>query len=127
VILTFLCMWGILFAVPGFTMDVRLLLETVLNLLPGTLLILAVTIVLGALFRRKNVAIAVVSAVIVGSYFIDIVGQSAKDSPAGALRAISFYSYYDSGHVIRSGLNWPNVVVLVAASAVCMAVGLWLF
>jgi len=125
--LTFLCTWGVLLAVPTFGIDTGLLLAAVANLLPGTLMMLGLTVLLGAFFRRKNVAIGVASAVIVGSYFIDFIGRAASDSAAGALRVVSFFAYYDSGHVIREGLNWLNVLVLVVAAVVLLVGGMWLY
>ena len=50
-----------------------------------------------------------------------------RSSIANTLRCLSFYTYYDSAAVIRSGLNWGNVLVLIAATIVLMAGGTWLF
>jgi putative exporter of polyketide antibiotics len=108
-------------------MDVGILLQSTLNMLPSTLLVLALTVLLGALFRRKGAATAVVAVVIIGSYFIDFIGRAASASIANTLRVISFYAYYDSGSVILNGLNWLNVLILVIATAVCVGGGVWLF
>ncbi|HVO42273.1 MAG TPA: ABC transporter permease subunit, partial [Aggregatilineales bacterium] len=127
VLLTFVGLWVGLKATPALSVDEGRLLESTLNLLPGTLLMLAMTVLLTALVRRKNAAAAIATVVIVGSYFIDSIGRQATASVANALRFLSFYTYYDSAAVIRSGLNWGNVLVLVVVALVLMAGGTWLF
>ena len=126
-VMTFLTMWGTLFFVPDFKIDIGILLQSTLNMLPSSLLVLALTVLCGAFFRRKGTASAVAAAVIIGSYFIDAIGRVASVSIANTLRVISFYAYYDSGAVMRSGLNWGNIAVLIAAAVVCIGGGIWLF
>jgi ABC-2 type transport system permease protein len=127
VLLTFGELWVGLKTTPALTIDEGRLLETTLNLLPSTLLVLALTVLLTALVRRKNVAMALATVVIIGSYFVDSIGRSASASFANTLRFISFYNYYDSTAVIRNGLNWSNVLILLVAMVILMAGGMWLF
>jgi ABC-2 type transport system permease protein len=127
VLLTFAGLWVGLNASPALSIDQGRLLETTLNLLPSTLLVLAMTVLLTSLMRRKNAAAAIATVVIVGSYFVDSIGRQASASFANTLRFISFYNYYDSTTVIRHGLNWDNVLVLVVATVVLVAGGMWLF
>jgi beta-exotoxin I transport system permease protein len=126
-VVTFLSLWGTLFFVPDFKMDTSILLQSTLNMLPSTLLVLAVTLLFAAFFRRKGTATALAAVVIMGSYFLDVIGRAASASIANTLRVISFYTYYDSGAVIQNGLNWGNVLVLVVAAVVCVGGGIWAF
>lgn len=127
VLLTFAGLWLGLQMTPTLAIDQGRLLETTMNLLPSTLLMLALTVLLTSLMRSKNAAAAIATIVIVGSYFVDSIGRQASASFANGLRLLSFYSYYDSTTVIRHGLNWSNVLVLAAVTAVLAAGGMWLF
>ncbi len=127
VALTFAGLWSALKVTPALSIDEGRLLEATLNLLPSTLAFLALMVLLTALFRNKNVAAAVGASVVVGGYFIDSIGRDAGASLAGALRFLSFYTYYDSTSVIRNGLNWGNVAILAAVTFVLAAGGTWLF
>jgi ABC-2 type transport system permease protein len=126
-LLTFAGLWAGLKSSPALFIDQGRLMVATVNLLPSTLLVLAMTVLLTSLMRRKNAAAAVATVAIVGSYFIDSIGRQASASLAHALRFISFYTYYDSTSVIRNGLNWGNVLILAAATVVLMAGGMWLF
>jgi ABC-2 type transport system permease protein len=127
VLLTFAELWLGLKTTPALNMDQGRLLETTLNLLPSTLVVLSMTVLLTSLVRRKNVAAAIATTVIIGSYFVDSIGRTASASFINSLRFISFYTYYDSTTVIRRGLNWGNVLVLVAVTVVLVAGGMWSF
>lgn len=127
ILITFVELWLGLKLTPTFTLDTGRLFEATINLLPCTLLVLALTIALTALLRNKNVATGVAAAIIIGSYFVDSIGRDASASLANALRALSFYKYYDSTFVIRNGLNWGNVGILLIATLLMIAGGTWLF
>jgi ABC-type transport system involved in multi-copper enzyme maturation permease subunit len=94
------------------------------NMIPGSLLMLAFTVFVGTALRRRGVAIALAAAFIYGSYFVDTLGRAAADSFVNALRAFSFYSYYDGSGVIQNGLVLGNVALLtvVAAGLVVLSV-----
>lgn len=126
-LLTFAGLWIGLKASPTISLDQGRLLESTLNLLPSTLLVVALTVLLTSLVRRKSMAAAIAIVVILGSYFIDSIGRQASASFAGSVRFLSFYSYYDSTAVIRKGLNGDNIVVLVVATVILMVGGTWLF
>jgi ABC-2 type transport system permease protein len=127
VLLTFGGLWLGTKASPAMAIDDGRLLETTLNLLPSTLLILALTMLLAVLIRSKNIATAIAAAIIAGSYFVDSIGRTASDSLANGLRAVSFYKYYDSTFVIHNGLNWGNVLLLVVVTVIFVTGGLWSF
>jgi ABC-2 type transport system permease protein len=90
------------------------LLEGSLNALPVSLLTLMLTAFLGATLRRRSSAMGAAIAFVVASYFLDVVGRSlgAQD----ALARLSFFSYYDSIAVAKSGLVMANVLLLLAIS-----------
>jgi len=127
VLLTFGGLWLGIKASPALAMDEGRLLETTLNLLPSTVLVIAMTMLLATLLRNKNIAAAIAAAIIVSSYFVDSIGRTASDSLANSLRVISFYKYYDSTFVIHNGLNWGNVLTLSVVTIVFVIGSLWFF
>lgn len=127
VLLTFAGLWVGLKTTPALAMDEGRLLETTLNLAPSTLLVVAITVLLTSLIRSKNIAAAIAAVVIVGSYFVDSIGRTASASAINALRLASFYNYYDSASVLRNGLNWGNVLLLMVATVILVTGGMWLF
>jgi ABC-2 type transport system permease protein len=108
-----------------FTISTAKLLESTFNMVPPTLVVMAFTALAATLARRRSIAAAVAAAYVVASYFIDIVGRSADS--AASLRAISFYSYYDSTGVMQHGLAWGNVGGLLAAMLVMVVGAVWAF
>jgi ABC-2 type transport system permease protein len=127
VILSFLGLYLGLIISPSLAVDPGRLLETTLNLLPSTLLVLAMTVTVTALIRRKNVALALAAVIVMASYFVDSIGRSATGSLINSLRTFSFYAYYDSTSVIRHGLNWGNIGLLLTVTVILFGAGLWLF
>ncbi len=96
-----------------------------LNILPASLFLLTLTIMLGTLLRRRPWVLSIIGVVVIGGYFIDVLGRAAATSAFNSLRVISFYAYYNSAEVFRSGLNMANVGVLLAFSALFVGVAVW--
>lgn len=110
---------GLMLGLGTSTMQVQTirLVESSFNVLPSLLLLIAVTMFLGTVIRRKSLTISVTIAFIVGSFFIDFVGASASGTVAETLRGLSFFSYYDSQSVMLHGLSWSNVLILLGVTA----------
>jgi ABC-2 type transport system permease protein len=106
----------------GISME-RMIIGT-LNMIPGSLVMLTFTVFVGAALRRRAAAAGLAAAFIVGSYLIDTLGRAATDSPFSALRAMSFYSYYDGTGVIQNGVEAGSVVLLIAAVVALVALSL---
>lgn len=111
----------------GVQFDSGKIIVGVVNMLPGSLTVLAFTTFAGALVRSRSTAAAVAAGFVVLSYFIDFIGNAASETAAAALRVLSFFRYYDGGHIMSTGLQWGNVLVLVVASAVLIVGSLWFF
>ncbi len=108
-------------------LDTQLLIISNLNVLPSALLMLAFTMFAGTLFRRKNLAAAVAAFFIMGSYVLDLLGGLASESPIAGLRAVSFFTYYDNAHVMQTGLNAGNVILLLSITGILVAASVWVF
>ena len=113
--------------VSGVTFDTGKIAQGVLNMLPGSLTVLAFTTFAGALLRSRATAAAVAAGFVVLSYFIDFIGNAASETAAASLRVLSFFRYYDGGHIMSTGLQWGNILVLVVAAVVLVAGSLWFF
>jgi len=102
-------------------------LEGSLNTIPSTLLVMAFTACAATLVRRKGMAIALAAIFVVGSYFLNFLGEAASSSFAGTLRALSFLAYYNTSEVMRNGLNFANITLLSAVTALLVIGSLWFF
>lgn len=111
----------------GMPVSVSRLLEGTLNMLPSLWLMIAFTAFAAVTARRRTTALAVAAVFIVASYFVDFLGAAASGSLADALRALSFFSYYDPNAVMVSGLNAGSVALLLAVTAALVAGTLWFF
>ncbi|MCB9452182.1 MAG: ABC transporter permease subunit [Anaerolineaceae bacterium] len=103
------------------------LVEATVNMLPGVLFMIALTIFVSVLVRRKSVAIGIVAGIIAASYFMDFVSKAVTNDLVQVVQKFSFYTYYDSGGVIVNGLNMGNIALLLGITGVLMAGSLWFF
>jgi ABC-2 type transport system permease protein len=101
--------------------------EGTINMIPGTLLMIGLTMFVAAVVRRKSTATALSGLVIISSYFIDFLGRAASGTVVASLRVISFFTYYDSDGVMRTGLNLGNIALLMAITVVLVAGTVWAF
>lgn len=109
--------------------DVRLvrIAESTLNMLPSLLVALTFTVLVAALTRRRGLVLAIAAAYVVGGYFVDTLGAGASSSLISGLRGATFYYYYDSSAVMQHGLDWGNMLLLMAAALVLLALAVWRF
>jgi ABC-2 type transport system permease protein len=127
VLLTFGGIWLGAQLTPAVTYNLDRHLVATLNMLPSLILVLAFTIFVSSIFRRRSLVLAISAAFVIGSYFLDAVGAATEGAGVGSLRTISFYSYYDGAEVVRNGIMWGNVALLLAISAVLIGLSLVLF
>jgi ABC-2 type transport system permease protein len=112
---------------PAMAFNPTRLAEGTLNMIPGTLFILAFTVLMGTLARRRNTAAGIAGGYLVFSYVIDLLGRAAKGSFVDKLRIISFYAYHDNPTVMMKGLVWGNVIGLLVAAVVMIGIAAWAF
>jgi ABC-2 type transport system permease protein len=103
------------------------LVEGVINMLPATLMMIALTACLASVLRRKSTAIAAASGIIVASYFLDFIGRAVANEIVNAAQKLSFFTYYDSQDVILNGLNAGNMALLLALTAILVAAAVYSF
>ena len=111
----------------GIPVSVGRMLEGSVNILPSTWLMIAFTAFAAVVFRRRGTAVMVASVFVIASYFINFLGEAASGSLANALRAVSFFNYYDPNAVMVSGLNAGSIALLLGVTAALAAGALWAF
>jgi ABC-2 type transport system permease protein len=124
IILVSLWLGTLLVAVP-FTL--ARMLENIFNLSLMLVFILAFTAFMGALLHRKQTALAVVTLFVVFSFMVETLGAMASGSLADGIRLLSFFSHYNAAGVMRNGLAWGSVALLVILSVVLFAGSLYAF
>ncbi|TVR23571.1 MAG: hypothetical protein EA396_03355 [Anaerolineaceae bacterium] len=104
----------------------RLFIGT-LNIIPGTLVMIALTVFFSVLFRRRKTALSVSAAIIIFSYFINFLAESASNAVLDMVNRFSLFAYYDSQRVVREGLVWGDVAILLVVAALLFGASAWLF
>lgn len=127
IIIGFFGLWAGMLVTPAIQVDLGKTFIAMLNIIPSTLLILAVTVCAAALTRRKSLALTVAASFVVISYFIDAFGRAASTSFAESARTISFMRYYDGPGVMQFGLAWGNILLLIVVTAALVLLGMWRF
>lgn len=103
------------------------LLQATVNILPASLLVLAFTTLVGAVFRSKGTATAIAAFFVVGSYVLNFLGAAASGTFFDKVKLLSFFTYYDHQGVILHGLSIGNVVLLLVITIVCAGAAIWSF
>jgi ABC-2 type transport system permease protein len=127
VAITFGFLWLSLQMTPVLEIEIGRIFASTLNIVPGALLVLAFTTMVGALFSNRGAAVGLAVAFLIGSFFIDFIGSSASGALSDTLQKLSFYAYYDSTNVMKNGLQVENIFILLAAAVICTLAALWGF
>ncbi len=98
-----------------------LLLSAALSMVPPTLVIMAVTILVSTVVRRRAMAAAISGVFVVASFMLDAVANVAGTGFAESVSRLSIFSYYDGFEALESGVNVPVAAMLIALLAVMVA------
>lgn len=109
------------------SLDAGILLQACIALVPVILAVMAVTAVLGALIRRRNVAGAAAGAFVAVSYFMNTLGGAAGPGLGEALQALSIFTYVDGTALASTGIEPVSslVLTLIALGLAALAVVLF--
>ena len=128
ILLSFVGLWAGELMTDALIIDTGRIAETVLNMLPSALLVLGFTVFAASMFRTRSTVTRLGGAIIVGSFFVELLGGMANQtSLARTLSVLSFYHYYDPAGVIQYGFNWGNIGILLAATLILLAGAVWRF
>jgi ABC-2 type transport system permease protein len=98
------------------------------NLIPGGLALMTVTIFFASLFSNKVIATGISAAFVLTSYVLFVIGGSVREDTFGYyLSRLSVWTYFDGQTVVREGLNLVNVAGLLTLAIVLVAVSIWAF
>lgn len=99
-----------------------------MNLIPGTLSLMAVTIFFASIISNKVIATGLSAAFVLTSYVLFVIGGAVRDNTFGyMLGRLSVWTYFDGQTVIREGLNPANIGGLLALVVVLMVASVWAF
>jgi ABC-2 type transport system permease protein len=107
--------------------DLGRLFEGTLNMIPGTLAMMAMTAFLSVVLPRKSMALGVATAVITAGYFIDFAAEIIQNNFVDVLKVFSVFTYYDSQTVVQDGLVVSDVMVLLVVAGFLVIGGIMAF
>ncbi len=114
---------GVLLA--GVELDVTRLAEITFYLIPMMVFIMAATMLIAVIVRRRAVALGIVTAFVIASYMLQAIGAVAEGTVAEPIGSISFLTYYNAGDILTNGFIWPHIAGFVVVSAVLVLASLY--
>ncbi len=109
----------------GVELDVLRLAEVTFYLIPLMVFIMAATVLIGVLVRRRTVALGIVTAFVIVSYMLQTIGLAAEGTVAESIGVVSFLTYYNAGDILSQGFIWPHIAGFVIGSAALLAASLY--
>lgn len=93
----------------GVDLDVQRLAEVTFTLVPLMVFVMAATMFVGVIVRRRQVALGVITAYVIISYMLQTIGTAAEGTIAEPVGSVSFLTYYNAGDILGQGFIWPHV------------------
>ena len=109
----------------GVELDVARLAEITFYLIPLLVFIMAVTMLIAVLARRRTVALGLVTAFVIISYMLQTIGTAAEGTVAESIGIVSFLTYYNAGDILAQGFIWPHIAGFIVLSAVLIGIALY--
>lgn len=106
-------------------LDVLRLAEVTFYLIPLMVFIMAATVLIAVLVRRRTVALGIVTAFVIVSYMLQTIGLAAEGTVAESIGVVSFLTYYNAGDILSQGFIWPHIAGFVIVSAVLLVASLY--
>jgi ABC-type transport system involved in multi-copper enzyme maturation permease subunit len=103
------------------------LVAMTLNLIPVMVLVMAATMFVGALISRRQTVVTIMTIFIIASYVIQTVGGMVTAQWMNAVKAFSFFTYYNVQSMMQRGVILSDVLVLVVVSVVLFGASLYVF
>ena len=86
--------------------------EGILNVIPGTLLVMCFTAFVATVLKQRTFAIALAGVFVAVSYVIDMIGRAANSEVADAVREISIFSHYNGSEILIAGISAVSFLVI---------------
>jgi ABC-2 type transport system permease protein len=103
-------------------MSLSSLLQSSLNFVPGTIVVMSATVLISTLVRRRSLAMALSGVFVVASFLLNVVAEAAGSKAADAVAQISIFQHYGGATVLRDGIAYGSAFALLLV-AVILAVG----
>lgn len=127
ILIAYLWLWLGVVMTPALTVDMNKLFAATLNTIPASLMVLAMTMFIGALIPRRGIAMVLASVFVAASYLFQMIGSAAEGALADALSGVSYFNYSDGIGMLQNGVSITDTLLLVAVGLVATFAGLWLF
>ena len=111
----------------GVELNVADLAEVTFYLIPLMVFVMAATMLIAVLVRRRTVALGIVTAFVIISYMLQTIGAAADGTVAESVGAVSFLTYYNTGEILSQGFIWPHIAGFAFASALMLLAALYRF
>lgn len=98
----------------GVEAQMDLIFISILNLYPGTLLVMTVTGLLALALRRRAIAIGLSAAFVALSYVFNLIGGAASGFVADLMQSLSFFSYTQGEQIVTGEYDPANTLLLLA-------------
>ena len=110
------------------TVNMRSLFNGCLNLIPGALALMAVTIFFASIFSRKVISAGLSAGFVLGSYILNIIGESVEPGTIGdVLARFSVWRYFETQGVVHNGLNYTYMTGLLILALVLVGLSTFAF
>ncbi len=109
----------------GVELNVAALAEVTFYLIPLMVFVMAATMLIAVLARRRTVALGIVTAFVIISYMLQTIGAAADGTVAESVGAVSFLTYYNTGEILSQGFIWPHIAGFVGLSAAMLLAALY--
>ncbi|MCY3916998.1 MAG: ABC transporter permease subunit [Chloroflexi bacterium] len=103
------------------------ILKSILNLYPATLLVMTVTGLLATSLRRRAVAIGAAAAFVVVSYIFNVIGAAASGAIADLMESVSYFSYIHGEAFVTGTYDPVDSVIILVAIVLGFAISLNMF
>lgn len=97
-------------------------LEAMINVIPGAMLILTVTVFAGTLVKRRATAVAIAGVFVVASYLLDLVANLINTDASDAFGQLSIFRHYGGNDILRTGIDGGSAIAMVAI-AITLTIG----
>ncbi len=104
----------------GVELDVGRLAEVTFYLVPLMIFVMAVTMFIGVVIRRRQVALGLITAFVIMSYMLQTIGTAGEGTVAETIGIVSFLTYYNAGDILSQGFIWPHIAGYALLSVVLL-------
>ncbi len=112
-------------AISGVDLDMSRLTEVIFYLIPVMVFVMAVTMFVAVIVRRRQVALGIVTAFIIVSFMLQTIGTMATDTIAESIGQISFFTYYNASNILADGFIWSHIIGLIGLSLALLVFSLY--